>query len=142
MFGLGLPEILIILVVALLVVGPSKLPELARSIGRAFGEFRRMADDVKETIQEEAALEDLEKSLAKVTEEEVSTAPQGAEQSEASEVLTAPQGEILLDVQEKTPEDRSSLEMQADNSVSQETEKDQPGAGSPVKGVNEAGKVS
>lgn len=53
MFGIGLPEILVILVVALIVVGPSKLPELARSLGKALGEFRKMADEVKETMEEE-----------------------------------------------------------------------------------------
>ncbi len=53
MFGIGLPELIVIMVVALLVVGPSKLPELARSLGRAFQEFRRMADDVKGTLEEE-----------------------------------------------------------------------------------------
>jgi Tat protein translocase TatB subunit len=58
MFGIGLPEMIIIMVVALIVVGPSKLPELAKSLGKAFNEFKRMADEVKETFEEEIVKEE------------------------------------------------------------------------------------
>jgi Tat protein translocase TatB subunit len=58
MFNIGFPELILILVVALLVVGPSKLPELARSMGKAFGQFRRMADDVRDTIEQEVTIEE------------------------------------------------------------------------------------
>ena len=68
MFGIGLPEMIIILVVALLVVGPSKLPELARTLGKAFTEFRRMADEVKETFEEEVMKEEPAKT-SETTEE-------------------------------------------------------------------------
>lgn len=59
MFGsLGLPEILFILVLALLVFGPRRLPEVGRTIGRALGEFRRATGDLKRTFdQETSALE-------------------------------------------------------------------------------------
>ncbi len=61
MFGIGLPELIVIMVVALIVVGPSKLPELAKSLGKAFNEFRRMADEVKETLEEEVFKEEEKK---------------------------------------------------------------------------------
>lgn len=50
MFGVGMQEIIVILVVALIVIGPKKLPDLARALGRAIGEFRRAADDLKEDL--------------------------------------------------------------------------------------------
>jgi sec-independent protein translocase protein TatB len=50
MFGVGMQEVVVILVVALIVIGPKKLPDLARALGRAIGEFRRAADDLKEDL--------------------------------------------------------------------------------------------
>ena len=52
MFGIGATEMLLILVVALLVVGPKRLPGLARSLGRSMAEFRRQANDLRHTLQE------------------------------------------------------------------------------------------
>lgn len=50
MFGMGMPEILLIMAVALIVIGPQKLPELAKTLGRTFGEFRKATSDLKETF--------------------------------------------------------------------------------------------
>jgi TatA/E family protein of Tat protein translocase len=50
MFGLGMQELLVILVIALIVVGPKKLPEVAKSLGRGLAEFKRTADDFQSTM--------------------------------------------------------------------------------------------
>jgi len=49
-FGIGMPEIMVILVVALLVLGPRKLPEIARSLGRGMAEFRRASNEFTRTL--------------------------------------------------------------------------------------------
>lgn len=53
MFGVGGPELLIICVVALIVIGPKKLPDLLRSLGKGMAEFKRVSNDVKSTLDDE-----------------------------------------------------------------------------------------
>lgn len=50
---LGVQEIVLIFVIALIVFGPKKLPELGRSIGKALGELRRASNDIKRSIEKE-----------------------------------------------------------------------------------------
>lgn len=57
MFGIGMPELLVILVVALVFIGPSKLPDVAQALGRGMREFRRASDELKQTIDLEASAE-------------------------------------------------------------------------------------
>lgn len=64
MFGIGMQELIIIAIIALLVVGPKKLPDLAKTLGKGFSEFKKatdgITDDIKETIKEDKKPEDEE----------------------------------------------------------------------------------
>lgn len=66
MFGLGIPELLVIFVIALIVFGPKKLPDLGRSIGRAMAEFKKASEEFQESVREE--MKEVEKA-ADVKEE-------------------------------------------------------------------------
>jgi len=52
MFGIGMPELLLILALALIVLGPKKLPELARALGKGMAELRRATEDLKDEFRQ------------------------------------------------------------------------------------------
>lgn len=60
MFGIGTTEILIVLVIALLLLGPKEIPKIARTIGRGMRELERAKDELKQSIEFEAEKEDTE----------------------------------------------------------------------------------
>ena len=63
MFGLGFQEVLLILFIALIVVGPGKLPDLARALGRGLAEFRKATNELKSTFDQDETVQELKKEF-------------------------------------------------------------------------------
>lgn len=69
MFGIGMPEMILIAVVALIVLGPKKLPELAKSLGRALREFKKATTELKESIDVDNELTDVKKAFDEMNDD-------------------------------------------------------------------------
>lgn len=63
MFGIGLPELIIIMAIALIVIGPSKLPDLARALGKGMAEFRKATQEIKDSLDLDEDIEEVKRDL-------------------------------------------------------------------------------
>jgi len=96
MFGpIGMPELIVIMVIALVIFGPRKLPELGRSLGRSLNEFKRASNELKHTLDDEIRVED-----QKVADEKA--AQQRAAEQQAAEQQAADQQAA----DQRSPEER------------------------------------
>jgi Tat protein translocase TatB subunit len=85
MFGIGMQEVLLILVIALVVIGPKKLPEVAKALGKGYGEFRRAFEDMKSSINVDMKTEEEKERLREIHER-----VQPPEETPAPEPLVKP----------------------------------------------------
>jgi TatA/E family protein of Tat protein translocase len=84
--NLGVPELLVIFIVALIVFGPKKLPELGRSLGRGINEFKRASNELKNTLDEEIRAEE-RRQATPVSEERRQATPVSEERRQATPVV-------------------------------------------------------
>ncbi|HJU44768.1 MAG TPA: TatA/E family twin arginine-targeting protein translocase [Vicinamibacterales bacterium] len=71
MFGsIGMPELIIILVIALIIFGPRKLPELGKSLGRSLNEFKKASTDLQNTLEQEIKIEEQKEAAEKFKTDE------------------------------------------------------------------------
>jgi len=90
MFGsIGMPELVIILVIALIIFGPRKLPELGKSLGRSLNEFKKASNDLQNTLEQEIKLEEQKESAATATRKaEAESAPVTPENPAPSQTVS------------------------------------------------------
>ncbi|WP_319582139.1 Sec-independent protein translocase protein TatB [uncultured Pseudodesulfovibrio sp.] len=103
MFGIGGPELLIICVVALIVIGPQKLPELLRSLGKGVAEFKRVGNEVKSTLDDEVTKAEAAARKKEVDAELARRKAEKAKQEAASEAET-PASEETAAAESAAPE--------------------------------------
>ena len=77
MFGIGFPELLMIMAIALIVLGPKRLPDIAKALGRGLSEFKRASDELKQTFEAEVRTHDADQQ----TPPPVKLTPPGAMQT-------------------------------------------------------------
>src|SRR5512139_3508040 len=110
MFGIGMPELILIAVVALIVLGPKKLPDLAKSMGRAVREFKKATSELKETFQVDSEFSEAKKAFEDFHTEVDKTIRSEVERPERPDAAPPPTPPAMPAAPAGTPAEPSSSE--------------------------------
>lgn len=110
MFGIGMPEMILILAIALIVIGPKKLPDLAKSLGRAFAEFKRATSELKESFEIDSELKDIKTTFNDMSSE--------IKEAIDVDVDTKPEDKNLSDNSDEKQHENNIQDKKSDGSIS------------------------
>lgn len=132
MFGIGLPEMILILALALIVVGPDKLPDLARSLAKGLMELKKTAEGLKESFSEEGnpldeIRPDLEEAAKSLKQNLLDTPPYKRDDTIEMTGVYPPAENAAMAYQELLKTTNSTPELRKDNIVSGADESPQEG---------------
>ncbi len=125
MFGIGMPELLLLLAIALIVVGPKKLPELAKALGRGIAEFKKATNELKESLETNTEFSELKQSFDDIQE----TVVDASLPSTTSEKLDAEEASTSTTTSDQENEENLELaSVSSDDAEEQETTPPSPPA--------------
>ncbi len=89
-FGIGMPELLVIAVIALLVVGPKKLPDIAKALGKGLSEFRKVTEEATDTIKETLKTDEIKKDVDGLKDSLLSSVKEEEKKAPAPPIASVP----------------------------------------------------
>ena len=113
MFGIGMPELIIILAIALIVIGPKKLPDLAKALGKGMAEFKKATQEIKDSLDVEEDLNEIKDDLVdSISGLDIPEEPEPTKFTEAEEPTYSDMDEVPEDhekVENEIQEDKKEL---------------------------------